>query len=56
MKKIIVALIMVLAFFSGINSNITGQGYANNKEDDKEAHHDDDDDDDHGGCFFMFRD
>lgn len=43
MKKIILALIVVLALFSGINSNVRG-------------HDDDDDHDDHDGCFFYWGD
>jgi Phr family secreted Rap phosphatase inhibitor len=45
MKKIILALILVLALLSGINPNITAQ--------DRNKNHDDDD---HSGCFFLFDD
>jgi Phr family secreted Rap phosphatase inhibitor len=46
MKKIILALILLLALLSGINPNITAQ--------DRDKNHDDDDD--HSGCFFLFDD
>jgi hypothetical protein len=41
MKKIRLALIVVLALFSGFNSSVRGH---------------DDDDDDHDGCFIWFHD
>lgn len=47
MKKIILALIVVLALFSGFNPNVRGH------ESDKNHVHDDDD---HDGCFFFFHD
>jgi len=50
MKKIILALIVVLALFSGINPNVRGN------ESDKNHEHEHDDDDDHDGCFFWFHD
>ena len=43
MKKIILALILVLALFSGFNPSVRG-------------HDDDDDDDHHDGCFFYWWD
>ena len=45
MKKIILALIVVLALFSGINPNARGH----DSEDNHDHNHDDDD---HDGCFF----
>ena len=47
MKKIILALIVVLALFSGINPKVRGH------ESDKNHDHEHDDDD-HDGCFFIF--
>ena len=41
MRKIILALILVLALLSGINPNVTGQDHEH-------------DDDDHGGCHFFY--
>ena len=49
MKKIILALIIMLALFSGINPNIKAQNHDTN-------HDHEHDDDDHDGCHFFFFD
>lgn len=53
MKKMILALILVLALFSGINPNITARDHDKNHDDHDKKYHDDDD---HGGCLFIFDD
>jgi hypothetical protein len=45
MKKILLALILMLALFSGMNPR--ARGYDNNHEDDHDDH------DDHDGCYFF---
>jgi len=47
MKKIVLALVVVLALFSGFNPSVRGQ----DSDDDHEHEHDDND---HDGCFFSF--
>jgi hypothetical protein len=47
MKKIILALMIVLALFSGFNPGARGH----DADEDHEHEHDDDD---HDGCFFSF--